>query len=106
MSMADLLKVADTRESPVGAMKLVTVDGHRVVIANVDGQFFAFSNTCTHDEGPLVEGELHGTTVTCPWHFSQFDVKTGEVVEPPAEDPIRVFDIHVDGTTILIRVER
>lgn len=51
---------------------------------NVDGTFFALDNTYTHRGGPLAEGEISGHEVTCPWHGARFDVRTGEVVGPPA----------------------
>jgi nitrite reductase/ring-hydroxylating ferredoxin subunit len=100
--MAEFIKVADTGDIPAGRMKLVQLDGENVVIANVAGNFHAFSNTCTHDDGPLADGDLEGTIVTCPWHFSQFDVTNGSVVEPPAEEPIRTFAVRVEGEAILV----
>ena len=63
--------------TPVG-IKLATLDSEEVVLANVDGENFAFANTCPHAEGSLVEGELVDGIVTCPWHAAPFNVKTGE----------------------------
>jgi|SRR5579864_3031331 len=100
--MAELTKVADAADIPVGRMKQVTFDGQPVVIANVAGTFYAFGGSCTHDDGPLADGELEGTVVTCPWHFSQFDVTSGQVVEPPAEDPVRSYSVHVEGGSLYI----
>jgi nitrite reductase/ring-hydroxylating ferredoxin subunit len=102
MSMAEFIKVAETREIPEGGMKLVQLGTDRIVIANVAGSFFAFNNFCTHDQGPLAEGELDGAVVTCPWHFSQFDVTTGSVVEPPADDPVRTYPVQIDGDAIYV----
>ena len=64
--MGSFRTVAKTSDIAPGAMKVVDLDGEEVVVANVDGVFFAFSNTCTHKGGPLAEGELAGETVTCP----------------------------------------
>ncbi len=101
--MGDFRAVARATEIPSGEMKLVDLDGEEVVIANVDGAFFAFGNVCTHVGGPLVEGELQGEAVTCPWHASIFNVKSGEVLEEPAEDPIPTYEVRLEGDEIQVR---
>ncbi len=101
--MGDFRAVARATEIPSGEMKLVDLDGEEVVIANVDGAFFAFGNVCTHVGGPLVEGELQGEAVTCPWHASVFNVKSGEVLKEPAEDPIPTYEVRVEGDEIQVR---
>ncbi len=101
--MGDFRAVARATEIPSGEMKLVDLDGEEVVIANVDGAFFAFGNVCTHVGGPLVEGELQGEAVTCSWHASVFNVKSGEVLEEPAEDPIPTYEVRVEGDEIQVR---
>ena len=100
--MADFTKVAETGEIPVGRMKQVLLDGERIVIANVAGTFYAFGGVCSHDDGPLVDGDLEGTIVTCPWHFSQFDVTTGEVVEPPAEESVRTYPVQIEADAVYV----
>jgi|SRR5579859_5841207 len=100
--MAEFTKVAETGEIPVGRMKQVVLDQERIVIANVAGNFYAFGGVCSHDDGPLVDGELEGTIVTCPWHFSQFDVTTGEVVEPPAEDAVPTYRVQIEGSSLYV----
>ena len=102
MSMAEFIKVAETGEIPVGRMKQVMLDQERIVIANVAGSFFAFGGVCTHDDGPLADGDLEGSIVTCPWHFSQFDVTTGQVVEPPAEEPVRSYPVRIEGNSVYV----
>ncbi len=102
--MAEFQTVAKASEVLPGEMKLVEVDGDEVVIANVDGEFFAFSNTCTHEGGPLSDGELEGDIVTCPWHFTPFNVKTGEAQEGGVtDDPIPTYEIRLEGDDIQIR---
>ncbi len=102
--MAEYETVAKASEVAPGEMKLVGVDGEEVVIANVDGSYFAFSNTCTHEGGPLVEGELAGDTVTCPWHSTPFNVKTGEAQEGGVtDDPVAVYEVRLDGDDIRIK---
>lgn len=102
--MAEFVKVAEAREIPPGTMKAVDVHGDRVTIANSGGTFFAFSDVCTHDGGPLCEGELEGESVTCPWHFSRFSVKTGEVIDSPAHEPVRSYPVRIEGGAVLVGV--
>ncbi len=102
--MAEYEIVAKASEVAPGEMKLVDVDGEEVVIANVDGVYVAFSNACTHEGGPLVEGELDGDIVTCPWHSTPFNVKTGEAQEGGVtDDPVPVYEIRLEGDDIQIR---
>jgi len=100
--MNDFVRVATTDEIPSGRLKLVDVRGERVAVANVDGSFYAFADECTHDGGPLSEGDLEGEIVTCPWHFSRFNVKTGEIVESPAEETVAVFEVRVEDDGVYV----
>jgi nitrite reductase/ring-hydroxylating ferredoxin subunit len=104
--VADFKKVAEANEIAPGESKLVEVGGVRVVVANVEGEFCAFHDECTHDGGPLSEGELEGSVVTCPWHFSKFDVRTGEIVESPAEEEIPVYEVKVEGGAVHVGGEK
>jgi len=100
--MADFQTVAKASEIAPGTMKLVDLGDDAVVIANVDGTFFAFGNTCTHVGGPLAEGDLEGHTVTCPWHATVFDIKTGESLEGPGDDPVPTYELRLEGDDIQI----
>jgi nitrite reductase/ring-hydroxylating ferredoxin subunit len=100
--MPDFIRVADAQEIPSGGLKLVDVNGERVAVANVDGSFYAFSDECTHDGGPLSDGDLEGEIVTCPWHFSRFNVRTGEIVESPAEEVVAVYEVKVEGGAVFV----
>ena len=94
-----------TSEIPSGSIVAVEVRGSRVAVANVDGTYYAFDDACTHEQCSLTEmGELAGTTVTCTCHGSEFDVRTGKVLAPPATVPVRVFPTRVDGDTLQIEV--
>ena len=68
-----------------------------VAVFNVDGRLCATQNECTHRQGPLNEGELDGSTVTCPLHGSQFDVSTGAVLRGPAVEPLKTYPVVVEG---------
>ena len=93
--MAEFVRAAGTSEIAPGQAQLVTVKGKEIVLFNVEGAFFALDNACTHEEGPLAEGEVLGHEVTCPWHGATFDIRTGEVLRPPAyEDVARHGNRH------------
>jgi glycine betaine catabolism B len=96
-------RVASTSDIPPGIMRKVTLDGRDVLLANVDGKYYAIGGVCTHQEGPLDEGILDNFEVECPWHGSRFDLRTGNVRQGPAEDPEAVYEVRVDGDNILIR---
>jgi nitrite reductase/ring-hydroxylating ferredoxin subunit len=68
-----------------------------VAVFNVAGSFCATQAKCTHRRGPLNEGTLDGSTVTCPWHGSQFDVRTGAVLRGPAGVPLKTYRVIVEG---------
>jgi nitrite reductase/ring-hydroxylating ferredoxin subunit len=102
--MADFVKVANTSEIEPGQARRVTVEGKDIALFNVDGQFFALDNTCTHRGGPLAEGQLSGHEVTCPWHGAMFDIKTGKVLGPPAQRAVTRYGVRVTGTDIEVEV--
>ena len=68
-----------------------------VAVFNVDGVFCATQAKCTHKQGPLNEGTLEGSTVTCPWHGTQFDARTGAVLRGPAKDPLKTYRVSIEG---------
>ncbi len=98
--MADYVKVATISEIEPGHACLVDVKGKRIALFNVDGEFFALDNTCTHRSGPLAEGKISGHEVTCPWHGSTFDIWTGEVASPPAQQAVERYGVRVTGTDV------
>jgi nitrite reductase/ring-hydroxylating ferredoxin subunit len=69
----------------------------KVAVFNVGGRLVATENACTHRQGPLSKGVLEGSTVTCPWHGSQFDVSTGAVLRGPATAPLKTYKVVVEG---------
>jgi len=80
-----------------GQMKLLRLNGQRVLAYNIDGEFYATSEECTHVGGPLSEGELKGNEVICPWHYSCFRVNDGAATCPPADEPLKTFRVIIDG---------
>ena len=82
----------------------VEVHGQQVAVFNVDGTFYALGGTCTHRGGPLAEGQLSGLTVTCPWHRAQFDLKTGNVLAPPAPRSVPTYKVVIEGDDLSIEL--
>ena len=89
---------------PEGSLRRVEVEDRAVCVARTADGWIAFDDTCTHEECSLAEGELDGTIVICPCHGSEFDVRTGDVMTPPALDPLPIFDARDDGGTLFVRL--
>ena len=102
--MADeFVAVAQVGDILPGQVKTVIIDRQEIGLANVGGQFYAFADVCTHDDGPLAEGELEDGVIACPRHGARFDITTGAVLSLPAVAPIPVYDLSVEGDHIKVR---
>lgn len=102
---AEFVTTIKASEVPVGGLTAVDVRGTRIAIANVGGTYYAFDDGCTHEQCSLTEdGELEGATVTCTCHGSQFDVRTGSVLAPPARVPVNVYPVRVQGDSLQIEI--
>jgi 3-phenylpropionate/trans-cinnamate dioxygenase ferredoxin component len=104
MSMAEFVTVGTAGDLSEGEMRAFEVGGRRVTVARVSGSLHAFDDTCTHRQCSLADGDLEEATVTCPCHGSQFDVTTGEVLNPPATEPVPVFPLRVEDDEIQVEV--
>jgi glycine betaine catabolism B len=102
MSEEDFVKVANTKDIQPSQMKEVEVNGENICVVNVDGKYYAIGSICTHEGGPLADGTLEGYEVECPWHNSKFDVRTGEVTSPPANEPEPAYEVKVDGNSNIL----
>ena len=102
--MGGLTKVAGTNELQPGQAKLVEVEERKIALFNIEGNFYAIDDTCTHREGPLSEGTIDGDEVTCPWHGATFNVKTGEVIGPPAPKGVKSYKVQVEGSDVKIEI--
>ncbi|MCB0046654.1 MAG: non-heme iron oxygenase ferredoxin subunit [Caldilineaceae bacterium] len=101
--MSDFIKVAEKRDVPLNGSKLVEVDDVRIALFNLDGEFYAIEDVCTHDGGPLVEGEiLPGCQVQCPRHGARFDICTGAALCFPAFEPTNTYEVRLDGDEVWI----
>jgi len=102
-AVSDFVRVASTGDIPEGKMKKVLIGNQQVLVSNVKGKFYAIGNVCTHLGGPLDRGILDGNEVECPLHHSHFDVTTGQVKRGPASRPEPVYDVKIEGGSILVR---
>jgi len=99
--MTEFIKVANVSDLRPGEKKLVEYEDEDVGLFNIAGQFYAISDVCTHDNGPLVDGELDGDCIICPRHGARFNVMTG-VQTMPAFSPVPLYQVQIEGDDILI----
>jgi nitrite reductase/ring-hydroxylating ferredoxin subunit len=99
----DYAKVGRISDFPAGSLRKVVVGNEEVVVGNSGGKLYAIASECSHRGGPLHEGELEGSTVTCPWHGGQFDLLTGKVLGPPPMRDVASFDVRIEGSDVLLK---
>jgi nitrite reductase/ring-hydroxylating ferredoxin subunit len=98
--------MAKASELQPGQLKHIeTDDGTQVCLANVDGKVYAIGGECSHQGGPLGEGELDGNEVICPWHGGMFDVTNGQATGEPAEGSQPIYEVAVEGDDIKVALE-
>jgi len=95
------VRAARKDEIPAGTIREFQVDGKTLAISNIEGKFFAISNTCLHRGGPLGQGVMDGNILTCPWHGWQYDVTTGKLVMNQAIG-VKTYAIEVRGEDLWI----
>src|SRR5215471_16210687 len=95
--------VAQVGDLAPGEMKFVAVDRERIVLAHVEGGFYALRDVCGHRNAPLSRGRLEGCLIECPLHFAQFDIRTGELVSGPVSTPVATYEVRVEGETVYLR---
>ena len=98
------VKVASVSQIPEGGGRCVEVEGRRIALFKKDGEIYAIDDTCTHDDGPLSEGELEGHEVVCPWHGAMFDLRSGEVTSPPAYENVATYKVRIEGDDVEIEL--
>jgi len=99
------VKAAKLSDIPPGQVRVVEVGYEDVALCNVDGQIYAIADLCTHDDGPLGQGCLHGDQIECPRHGARFDVRSGAALSLPAVVSIPTFAIKIEGDDVFVDVE-
>lgn len=103
--MADFIKLFKTSDLAKGSKKAVFVGGKRLVVANIEGTYFAMDDTCTHAGCSLgSEGYLEGKIITCGCHGGQFDITTGKVVSLPPTVDEHTYEVKVEGDDVMVAI--
>ena len=103
--MADYVKVAQKKDLAPGSVKTVIVSGKAIAVANVDGEFFALDDACTHRGCSLGgEGMVEGKTLVCGCHGAKFDLTDGRVLALPATIPLKTYPVKIEGEEVLVEV--
>jgi 3-phenylpropionate/trans-cinnamate dioxygenase ferredoxin subunit len=104
--MSDWVDVADLEEFDVGTSRLVDVEGAIIAVFNLGGHYHAIEDVCTHDGGTLSGGEIKGDCIVCPRHGAVFSIITGDVLAPPAYEPVATFPVRVHQGRVQVRDDR
>ncbi|REK15856.1 MAG: non-heme iron oxygenase ferredoxin subunit [Planctomycetota bacterium] len=102
--MSAFVPVAKVSEIPDPGKQIVEIDERLVVVVHAGGHFYAIDDVCTHDGGPLGEGELDGLTIACPRHGAKFDVRDGRALTMPATRATAAHEVKIDGDTVLVKL--
>ncbi len=100
---AEFVNIATIDELKPGERMVVELGRHWVALFNVEGTFYAIDDVCTHDDGPLADGELDGCIITCPRHGATFDIRNGKVLSPPALVDVQSYEVQIQGENIQVR---
>ncbi len=99
-----LVTIAKVGETAPGTISVHEVGDLRIALCNVNGRLYAIDDVCTHDGGPLDQGELLDNLVECPRHGARFDVTTGRPMTLPAVRPVRTYPVQVEGNDVKVDV--
>lgn len=100
------VEVCRVKDFGDGERKVVYLNGQQIAVFNVAGEFYAISNRCSHARGPLSEGavEAESCTVTCPWHYGRFELKTGQAVDGVASAPVKTYIVEIRDHVIYVGI--
>ena len=100
--MSSWVDIAQHGEISPGGMSVFSLEHAEIVVINLNDKYFAIEDVCTHDGSEISSGCLLGHAIECPRHGARFDIRSGEVLDPPAYEPIRVFEIRINNGMIQI----
>ncbi len=104
--MSDWVDVAPVDDFSPGESRVVDADDVMIAVFNLDGEYYAIEDVCTHDGGELASGAIEGEEIVCPRHGARFNIKTGEVTAPPAYEAVAIFPVRVHDDIIQVRDNR
>jgi len=103
--MSDWIAVTAVVDVPAGGWHEVDVNNTSILLININGEFYAIENLCTHDGGTLSDGHIEDYEVVCPRHGAKFCIKTGAVTAPPAYEDIKTFPVKVENGKVWVKVD-
>ncbi len=104
--MSEWVTVARADELAPGEWRVADVDGAQVAVFNLDGQYYAIEDVCTHDAGQLTGGSVEGAEIVCPRHGARFCIRTGEALSAPAYEPTTIFPVRIENGEVQVRDNR
>jgi 3-phenylpropionate/trans-cinnamate dioxygenase ferredoxin subunit len=105
-SKIEYLDIAPTTELPNGERLFIEVEGKSLVVFNIADQYFAIGDICSHDDGPVGDGDIEGLNIVCPRHGGEFDIRTGQAVQMPAVVDIPAYPVRVVDGIIQVGIPR
>jgi 3-phenylpropionate/trans-cinnamate dioxygenase ferredoxin component len=103
--MSDFVRVCKTTDILDPGKTTFEVDERFVVVFHLDGEFYALDDACTHDGGPLGDGDIDGFQIICPRHGAHFDIRTGQAMTMPAVHSTPSHEVRIDGEDVLVRIK-
>jgi 3-phenylpropionate/trans-cinnamate dioxygenase ferredoxin component len=104
--MSTWINVATVSQLSAGTFRTVEIDGTDIAVFNVDDEYYAIEDICTHDGGILTGGAIEGDQIVCPRHGAHFSIRTGEALTPPAYEPVTTFPVRVHNDMVQVRDNR
>jgi 3-phenylpropionate/trans-cinnamate dioxygenase ferredoxin subunit len=105
-SKVEYLDIGPASELPAGERLFAEIEGKPIVVFNIAGELFSIEDVCSHDDGPVGEGDLDGYEITCPRHGAKFDVRSGKVTAMPANVDIAAYPVRVVDGMIQLGIPR
>ena len=102
--MAEWVNVATVGELPAGSRKVVNTEAGEIAVFNLDGDYYAIADICTHDGGELASGKCEGDEIICPRHGARFCIRDGRSLTPPAYEDIETFDVRIENDVVQVDV--
>lgn len=103
--MPTRLDLCKAGQIPVGTALQVKAAALTLAVFNIDGQFYVTDDACTHGPGSLSEGYIEDDVVECNFHMGQFNIKTGEVLSPPCQIPLKTYPAFVENDIVYIETD-